>query len=509
MADHSSVAFGAGHDPSATVVRAGDVIGIPPAIQEEHHLPAAIKGAFDGAAEAGADQPDPGVIQISALLGEVHNLDLRKRQPGGSLGQAMDGASGSSGRVMPALEGRRCRAEDDRAVRELSAANGDVPSLIPRRLVLFVGRIMFFIDDDEAELAIRNRGKNRRSGSKDDIGLSISNPAPLAMPLRGREAGMKDRRRGTWESREHAGGRLGREGDLRNENEHGPTGVEGLSGEAKVDLGLSAPRHAEEEVARKSSAEGFSDRFDRGGLCGIQLDLAIFDSSSGSCSGFHGRDGLEFEEAEVGKSLEDRRAANAGAFGEVVGGDRQFGGRRGEDGVVDRLLFLAKPGQRVRDDYGGLDEESLGRPDPLPDGCGHDIREGDSDRAGVIGGNPGGEVEQFGRKWWEVVSPLDDRLDPAWIEAIRNDGGRSDSLDDRSGDRGIPPSERDKDTVPNQDVLAGLRQRIEEPSGIPIDRAFHRNADELAGDQWRCEEIAHAASVRLVFPSTRMIGVCG
>jgi hypothetical protein len=63
--------------------------------------------------------------------------------------------------------------------------------------------------------------------------------------------------------------------------------------------------------------------------------------------------------------------------------------------------------------------------------------------------------------------------------------------------------------MPRLDVLAGLRERVEESGGIPIDRTLDRDADELAGDQRRCEEITHASSVLLGFPPTSLIGVCG
>ena len=165
MADHSRIAFSTGHHPSAAVIGARDVVGIPPAIQEKHHLAPAVKRAFDGAAEAGADQPDPGLVEISTLFGEVDDLDRRKGQAGGSFRKTMDGASGGSGCVVPTFEGRRRRAQDHRAIRELSAANGHIPSLIPRGLILFVRRIMFLIDDDEAEPSIGNRREHGRSGS--------------------------------------------------------------------------------------------------------------------------------------------------------------------------------------------------------------------------------------------------------------------------------------------------------------------------------------------------------
>ena len=121
---------------------------------------------------------------------------------------------------------------------------------------------MFFIDDHEAEFVIWDRGEDRRASSSDNIGLAISHPTPVAMPLRRGETGMEDRRGRTWKSGEHTSGGLRREGDFWNQNEDGPAGVEGLSGESKVDLGFSASGDAEEQVARKTTAKRASDRFD-------------------------------------------------------------------------------------------------------------------------------------------------------------------------------------------------------------------------------------------------------
>ena len=111
------------------------------------------------------------------------------------------------------------------------------------------------------------------------------------------------------------------------------------------------------------------------------------------------------------------------------------------------------------------------------------------------------------RDW--VIGAFNDRFDAVRMKAVRDDCLCSDAFDNGSRDRRIPATERYKDTVPRLDVLAGLRERIEKSRGIPIDRALDRDADELAGDQRRCEEIAHASSVRLGFQPTSPIGVCG
>lgn len=458
VADHAGIAFGAGHHPSAAVIRAGDVVGVSPPIEQQHHLAATLERAFDRAAESGADQPDPGPVEVPALLGEVDDLDPGEGEPRSPFRKTVDGTSFGSGRVVPTLEGWRRRAEDHRAVRELSATDGRISSLIPRRLILFVGRIMFLVDDDQSESAIGNRREDRGPGAEDDVGLTIGDSSPFAVPLCRGEAGMEDGGRRSRESGQDPGRGLRGEGDLGNENEHGSAGIEGLSRESQVDLCLAAPGHAEEEVAREASAEGASDRLHGGGLRCIQFDIAILEAGPCSRPGFDGGDGLGFDQPQFRESFEDRGTADAGPFGEVVGGDREIRRRGGENGVVDGSLFLTESRQWIGRDFGGFDQEPLGGSDALSNRGGHDVREGDSDRAGVIRGNPGCKVEQLRGKRREVIGALDERFDAVGIKAFQGRRFGSEAFHDGSGDRGVPAAQWHQNPMACLDVLAGLRQ---------------------------------------------------
>ena len=106
MADHAGVAVGAGHDPAASMVGAGDVVGVTATIEEEDDLSAGGQGAGDRTTQTGAEQPGPAPLEMSSLLGEVDDLAPGERKSRGPFGQSMQMAAAGLGRVVPALEGR-------------------------------------------------------------------------------------------------------------------------------------------------------------------------------------------------------------------------------------------------------------------------------------------------------------------------------------------------------------------------------------------------------------------
>ena len=61
------------------------------------------------------------------------------------------------------------------------AHDGDIASVIPRRFFLLVGRVVFFVDDDEPESG--QRREHRRPRPDDEIHITTTDPVPLIVTL--------------------------------------------------------------------------------------------------------------------------------------------------------------------------------------------------------------------------------------------------------------------------------------------------------------------------------------
>ena len=69
----------------------------------------------------------------------------------------------------------------DDAFLHLGAHHRDVARVIPRRFLLFIGGLVFFIDDDEAE--IFERREDRAARADDDARAAGMNLVPFIVPL--------------------------------------------------------------------------------------------------------------------------------------------------------------------------------------------------------------------------------------------------------------------------------------------------------------------------------------
>ncbi len=81
-------------------------------------------------------------------------------------------------------------AEDDRATQILSPDHRNIAAIVTRSLILFVGGIMLFIDDDQAEF--RQRRKNRRARTNHHVDLGARNTAPLIDAFFAGESAVQD-----------------------------------------------------------------------------------------------------------------------------------------------------------------------------------------------------------------------------------------------------------------------------------------------------------------------------
>ena len=151
MAHHACVAVGAGEHPLAARVAAGDVVRIAAAVEKKKHLPALAQRLLHRLAQRRADEVDAPVADFAAFCAKIDDRDLRDIEPGRALREAVERRDLALDRVHPALEARRRAAEDDRALRDLRAADRSVATVVAGRRVLLVAGLVLFVDHDQTE----------------------------------------------------------------------------------------------------------------------------------------------------------------------------------------------------------------------------------------------------------------------------------------------------------------------------------------------------------------------
>ena len=93
-------------------------------------------------------------------------------------------------RIGVAFERGRCRAEQHDAFLELCPNDGDIASVVARRLLLFIGSLVFFIDHDQSE--IYERRENGAAGADDDARPARMHLVPFIVPLAFRQMAVQD-----------------------------------------------------------------------------------------------------------------------------------------------------------------------------------------------------------------------------------------------------------------------------------------------------------------------------
>ncbi len=151
MAHHACVALGAGEHPVAALVAAGDVVRVAAAVEKKEHLPALAQRLLHRLAQGRADEVHAPIADFAAFCAKIDHRHLRHIEPGRALREAMERRDLPFDRVHPALEARRRAAEDDRALRDLRAADRSVAAVVARSRILLVARLVLFVDHDQAE----------------------------------------------------------------------------------------------------------------------------------------------------------------------------------------------------------------------------------------------------------------------------------------------------------------------------------------------------------------------
>src|SRR6266542_4820441 len=100
------------------------------------------------------------MLQLVAHIDDLYRRQrqrYRARQPIGvarephSLAECYQGHPPAlCGRV--AFDARRCAAEDDHAAGDLSELSGDIASMVARRSIVLIRRLVLLVDNDEPEV---------------------------------------------------------------------------------------------------------------------------------------------------------------------------------------------------------------------------------------------------------------------------------------------------------------------------------------------------------------------
>ena len=229
--------------------------GVAAAVEQHQHLFPPRQPLFDRRRERAADhdvRPLRGV-----LLAHVHHAHLREGTVEHAPGQHDLGVLAGLG-VLIALHRGRGRAEHDQGALFLRAHDRHVTTVIARRLLLLVRRVVLFVHDDQSETL--ERREHRGSGADDDVHVAAADALPLIVTLAVRERAVLNRH-ALGEGSPHQRRHRRREGNLGDEQQHLPAGVAHRARHAQVHLGLAAPGHAVQQ--RHLEAAGAGERDER------------------------------------------------------------------------------------------------------------------------------------------------------------------------------------------------------------------------------------------------------
>ena len=160
VANHAGITAFAAHQPSASVICAGDPVSIAAPIQKDQYLPIAIKCLLNGTGKAWPQEVHAAIRKFLALFSKVNHFDMRQSQPWCAIAQDMQRAGLALGCVKPTLQAWRSATKNNRALRHLRTANSNITSVIARHLILLIACVMLFIDNDQSKLSISNRRKH-------------------------------------------------------------------------------------------------------------------------------------------------------------------------------------------------------------------------------------------------------------------------------------------------------------------------------------------------------------
>jgi hypothetical protein len=137
---HAGVAAAALADPAAVVAQQGGREAS--AVEEDQHLLAGLQGLLDGLLQWAGDA----TVEWAAL----HVQAQEARLPGAAcaLGQSQQAVATGIG-VLQAFQRGGGGAQQDRHVLLAGANDGQVAGVVAQAFLLFIGSVVFFVDDDQ------------------------------------------------------------------------------------------------------------------------------------------------------------------------------------------------------------------------------------------------------------------------------------------------------------------------------------------------------------------------
>ena len=142
--------------------------------------------------------------------------------------------------VVQAFQRGRGRPQDHRQILEAGADHRQIAGVIPQAFLLFIGGVVFFVDDEQA--GVLERGEQRRAGAHHDVHLAIAGGQPDIHALAIGQRRMQQGDAGVEALLEATQG-LGPQIDLRDQQQRLTARLQGGADQLQIDLGLAATRH--------------------------------------------------------------------------------------------------------------------------------------------------------------------------------------------------------------------------------------------------------------------------
>ena len=221
-------------------VHADQRAAVSPSVQEEDGLFALFPGVQDRLPQG------DGIGQVVAqlqLLPHVHNGHLGKLPPAVAGAKPVQAIGPGFGPVHGLHRGGG-RTKEHQGLLFGTPPDGHFLGRIAGGIFGFVGMLLLFVQNDETE--VLTRGKDGGAGANHQFGLAGTDTFPLIVSLAGGEAAV-EHRHGLAEVGRHQSQKLGRQGDLRDQQHGAAACGQTVFNEFDVDGGLARAGDAVEQ----------------------------------------------------------------------------------------------------------------------------------------------------------------------------------------------------------------------------------------------------------------------
>ena len=258
---HAGVAARALGQPAAIVAEQGG--GEAAAIEEHQHLLAAFQGRAHGLEQR------LGQAAVQGATAHVQALEARRLGATGAERQTQMGVTALLG-VVQAFQRGRGRTQHHRQILEARADHRQVAGVVPQAFLLFIGGVVFFVDDDQP--GVLERGEQRRAGAHHDVQFAIAGGQPdvHALAIGQRRMQQGDAR---IEALFEATQGLGPQVDLGDQQQGLASRFQGGADQLQIDLGLAAAGHPFQQITVEAAAG--ADRFVGQALLAVERQLGL------------------------------------------------------------------------------------------------------------------------------------------------------------------------------------------------------------------------------------------